>query len=547
MTKKQTMILTLIDEAKKGFDATRAEFAELENIYLNTLPPSLLASLKKRRKSHLTPQIVKSKVRRIVIGVMKAYFENDRFAVILPEEENEKNIETVKQLQRALDLWTVKRMNLYSRFKPLVRDALVYGSCFVKVVWDDGLKVRRVKYTDLYLDPNAESPYDVQYVVHRVVTTVGILRKQFGKKFKWRNYIGQYDGNFVSTTDIGDASRVEVMDVYRYENGRWLLSTVLPDQSFIRTDEPLKDGLPFIQGFVDAQFTTQNDFNTVEAYGEPFIEPLGKLQWEWTVARNQQIDAIDKIFNPQYLATKTSGLKEADLESNKKKVLVSDLNQVKEIPLPNIQPSIFNTDKLETEMQEISGITRYSQGLNDKNLNQTATGMSILTEESNAVISDIIRALNESLFEPAIKRMVRLIAKYDESPPLYGIDREALPKLHVSINAGVGAVNNELMLNNINAAIGSVSQAINIFASLQDIERAGAYARTMDELMLQQLKHLKIKTAVAVLKEELDERERNEELSEREAGSGGFAPGGPGDQAIAGLPGNDQPMEGAHE
>ena len=543
MTKKQTMILTLIDEAKKGFDATRGEFAELENIYLNRLPPGLLQSLKKRRKSHLTPQIVRSKVRRVVIGVMKAYFENDRFAAISPEIENEVNVQIVEKLQRALDLWTVKRLNLYSRFKPIVRDALVYGSCFAKIYWADGLKVQRVKYTDLYLDPNAESPYDVQYVVHRVITTVGSLRKQFGKKFKWRNYIGQYDGNFTSTTDIGDAGRVEVMDVYRYENGRWLLSTVLPDQSFIRTDEPLKDGLPFIQGFIDAQFTTQDDMNVVEAYGEPFIEPLGKLQWEWTVSRNQQIDAIDKIFNPQYLATKTSGLKEADLESNRKKVLVSDLNQVKEVPLPNIQPSIFNTDKLETEMQEISGITRYAQGLNDKNLNQTATGVSILTEESNAVISDIIRALNESLFEPAIKRMVRLIAKYDDSPLLYDLDRDALPKLHVSINAGVGAVNNELMLNNINAAIGSVSQAINIFAGLQDMGRIKAYAKTMDELMLQQLKHLKIKTAVAVLKDEIDELER----SEQEADDSGAIAGGADLQGIGNLPGNAQPMEGGYE
>ena len=544
MTKNQQMIVTLIDEAKKGFDAMSGEFSVLEDIYLNRLSETDLKSLKKRNKSHMTPQIVKAKVRRIVIGVMKSYFENEKFAAISPEIENETNVKIVNQLQRALDLWTTKRLNLYSRFKPLVRDALVYGSCFVKIYWAGGLKIQRVRYTDLYIDPNAETPYDVQYVVHRVITTVGTLRKQFGKKFKWRNYIGQYDGNFVSTTDIGDASRVEVMDVYRYENGQWLLSTVLPDQTFIRTDEPLKDGLPFIQGFVDMQFVTQKDLNVVQAYGEPFIEPLGKLQSEWTVSRNQQIDAIDKIFNPQYLATKTSGLRETDLESNKKKVLVSDLNQVKEVPLPNIQPSIFNTDKLEMEMQEISGITRYAQGLNDKNLNQTATGVSILTEESNAVISDIIRALNESLFEPAIKRMVRLIAKYDDSPLLYDLDRNVLPKLHVSINAGVGAVNNELMLNNINAAIGSVSQSINIFASLQDMQRVKAYAKTMDELMLQQLKHLKIKTAVATLKEELNEIERDEELREREAGGVGAIAGGAIDQTVGNLPTDDGGVEG---
>ena len=541
-TKKQAQILTIIDEAKKGYDLHRSDFEGLENGYLNLLHPELVKSLKARRKSHITPQLIKAKVRKVAISVMKTYFENDRFAAITPETESEEIIEQAKRIQRRLDIWTTKKINLYSRFKPIVIDALVYGTPIVKIWWSNGtLRVNRVKLRDFYIDPNATNVFDIQYGVHRVVTTVGKLRAQYGRKLKWKNYIGQHENGKIVNIDIGDASRVEVMDVYRFEGGRWLVSTVLPDQTFIRTDVPLKDGLPFIIGNVEPQFVKLNENNVVEAYGGSFIEPMIPLQEEYTVTRNQQIDAIDKTFNPQYLATKESGLREQDLVSNRKKITVSNMDGVREVQLPRIDPSIFNIDRLDSEMQEVSGITKYNQGMNDKaNLNQTATGMSILTEEGNAVISDIIRALNESLFEPAIRRMVRLIWRYDATPDLYGVDRDRIPKLHVQINAGVGALNNELLLNNISAAEGTAIQLAQLHASVQDMAGVQRYFAVLDELYAEKLKALKLKTAIPILKGEMTD-EPNEQLEQPGgpgANVGATAGGGALDaQGVAGLPG----------
>lgn len=508
MTKNQQRILTLIDEAKKGYDLYSSQFVALEAGYLNMLNPALLNSLELRRKSHITPKIIKAKVRKVAISVLKTYFENDEFAKLTPEFQEYGDTELIETLQKALNTWTTKRINLYSRFKPSIIDALVYGTAIVKIYWaGNELKINRVKIKDLYIDPNATSIFDIQYCVNRVITTVGKLKKQFGKKFKWKNYIGQNDGDGtgqISTVDIGDASRVEVMDVYRYENGKWMVSTVLPDQTFIRTDEPLKDGLPFIIGNVEPQFVGISDNNYVEAYGGSFIEPMIPLQEEYTVVRNQQIDAIDKQLNPPLLCTKTSGLKENDLISNRKKITVSQLSEVEQLPLPNINQSQFATDRLDSEMQEVSGITKYNQGINDtKNLNQTATGVSILTQEGNSVIEDIIRALNESFFEPAIRRMVTLIYKYDSSPLMYGIDRSKPLRFYISINAGVGAVNSELLLNNIASAEGTAFQNVKLHAELQDIQGAQRYMRVLDALFEEKLKALRLKTIIPVLKGEI--------------------------------------------
>ena len=507
MSKKEERILLLIDEAKKGYDYYRTSFEMLEAGYLNMLSPEMLKSLKSRRKSHITPQVIKAKVRKVVISTLKTYFENDSFAKLTPEYLDEESLEDVAKLQKALDSWTTKKMNMYSRFKPCITDALVYGTPIVKIHWSgNGLNVARVKIKDLYLDPNAANIFDIQYAVHKVYTTVGRLRKQFGRRFKWKNFVGQVrdqgDGK-ISTVDIGDASRVEVMDVYRYQGGKWLVSTVLPDQSFVRIDEPLKDGLPFIIGNIDQQFVGISESNAVEAYGASFIEPMIPLQEEYTITRNQQIDAIDKIFNPQYLATKTSGLNEVDLASGRKKVTVGSLSEVQPVPIPRIDPSIFHTDRLDSEMQEVSGVNKANQGMVDANSKyQTATGMSILSEEGNDVISDIIRALNESFFEPAIRRMVRLIYKYDETPLLYGIDRTKNIRYFVSINAGVGAVNNEILLNNISAAEGTAMQNVKLHAELQDMEGAKRYLSTLDALFEEKLKALKLKSVIPILKGE---------------------------------------------
>ncbi|ADV46428.1 portal protein [Nitratifractor salsuginis] len=523
MTKKE-LILSMIDEAKKGFDLYRDDFSILEAGYLNLLPEETVKSLRRRRKSHITPKIIKAKVRKVAISVMKTYFENEEFAKLTPQVPTPESIKDVQKLQRALDEWTTKRINLYTRFKPSVLDALIYGTPIMKIYWADGqLRIERVKLKNMYLDPNASNVFDIQYCVHRVTTTIGNLRQQFGRKFKWKNYIGDSeDGtSYLSSADLGDASRIEVRDVYRYQSGKWYVSTVLPGDAFVRLDEPLKDGLPFIIGSVEPQFVRLDESNAVEAYGGSFIEPMIPLQEEYTVTRNQQIDAIAESLSKRFLATKTSGLNEKDLLSNRTKISVSSLNEVKELQAPRIDPSIFGIDRLDSEMQEVSGITKYNQGLNDPhNLNQTATGVSILTEEGNAVIADIVRALNESFFEPAIRRMVRLIYKYGESPIFYGLDRTKDLRFYVTINAGVGAVNNELLLNNIAAAEGAALQNVKLAAELQDAERAKRYMDVLDELFKEKLKALKLRTLIPTLKGETDD-ERRDTGDGTDGGTGG--------------------------
>jgi hypothetical protein len=243
------------------------------------------------------------------------------------------------------------------------------------------------------------------------------------------------------------------------------------------------------------------------------------LQDEYTALRNKQLEAVDKQLTPQFLATKMSGLKEADLNSNKKKIEVSDLSMVKELPQPNINQSIFNVEKLDQEMQEVSGVTKFMQGI-ASGAAQTATGMTILTQESNEIIADIIRSLNESFFEPLIARMVRLIYKYDENPLLYGLDRSKDIKFKVVINAGVGATNKEVLLNNITTAEQTAMQMVSIAANLGDAEKAKRYLEVLDELYSKKLAVIGFKGIAHTFKGGVDGERRDAEGAAQEHRAG---------------------------
>jgi len=265
-TNQKQQIINKFEEARRGYEYIMEDLIILEYGFMNKLPNEKLDELKKRGKSIVLPK--------------KAY-----------------------------------------ALRPIVRDSLVYGTGCAKVFWNNGLHLERVSIHDLWVDPNAENIFDVQYVVNRVYTTVETLKSQFGNKKVFKNYVGDFIENdevrFSDIRDLGGASRIEVYDIYTLENGKWYVSTMLPDYSFVRVKEELKDGLPFVFGIVENQFVVTGE-KSVKALGYPVLDLLIPLQEQYTVTTNQQFDAIDKQLNPPFLATKQAGISENTLRSNRK-------------------------------------------------------------------------------------------------------------------------------------------------------------------------------------------------------------------------------------
>lgn len=538
--KKTDIIISLFEEARRGYELVRDDFVLLENGYLNILPEEKIKDLKKRGKSVITPRKIYSKIRRMVISIMKTYFENGELAKLSPTFPTDENKDNIAKLQKAFNNWVETRINIYTRIRPIVRDALVYGTGCAKVYWSNGLRIERVKPLDFWLDPNAENIFDIQYMVNRVYTTVASLKSQYGNKKVFKNFVGaqiENDEIHINQEDLGDFSRIEVYDIYRKINGQWYVSTMLPDYSFVRVDVKLKDGLPFVFGITETQFTYIGE-KTVKALGYPIIDLMIPLQEQYTITTNQQIDAIDKQLNPQFLATKQSGLNENTLRSNKKLLQVVDLNNIKELPQPNINQSLMTTENIDLDMQEISGISKMSQGLMQNGQNTTATGMTILTQEANEVVADIISSLNESFFEPLIRRMVLLISKYDDSPFLYDYNRNGKFDFSVKINTGVGATNKETQLQAITTAEQTAIQSLQMAMQMQDIQSAKIYRDILNKLFIEKLGAIGLNNIQndmkGMLENELQQQEQQQSADANFGGAGTPEPQVAGNQANQG-------------
>jgi hypothetical protein len=491
-------IIALRDDAIAGFTRHREDFIRLEHGYLNILSEKQRLSLTQRRKSTLTPNLILPKVQMVVRDVMKAFFSNDELADLAVENGAEEEDERVNEILIEEVKDYSRETNLYLKTKPIVRNILIYGTGISKVYWssaENSVKIEECKLDTVFVDPYAPNASDIRFLVHRVGSmTIADMKRQY-KKFEvdWAAYVDDslVGENQSTDTEIGDYQRIEFFEVYRKKAGKWYVTTILNDDTILRLDVQLKDGLPFIVGTIDPQFVTLNEpVPPVRAYGSSFIAPLLPIQVENTIKRNQQIDATDVQLNQRFIVTKTSGLREDDLLSNRKKITVDDINGIRELPIPRLNDSIFDTQQLAHEAEEISGVTKFTQGLDSGGKEKTAREVMALQSQGSSVTDDINRAFNEAFYRPLVRRIVTLIYKYKTSPRFVGIDRKRPLKQKITINVGVGSTNKIIALENNDNAIATTNTAIQTFMGLQDMRRVQRYAIMLDTLIEEKLKLL---------------------------------------------------------
>lgn len=489
-------ILALRDEALAGFERHRSDFQSLERGLFSIIDEGKRTSLKKRRKSTLTPMLIRPKVDAMARDIMRAFFGTDELADIQPETGGDENDMRVAEALKEELKEFAREEKLYFKVKPAVKSILGYGTCATKVYFSqasNSVKIERCKLNEVYFDPKAPSPFDVKYIVHRIDSkTIAELKKMFpGKKVDWSRYVGnsRYGANNdPASNEIGEYQRLEIFDVYRLKNGKWFVSTVVDDTVIIK-DKRLKFGHPFILSAAEEQFV-MIDETPVRAYGDPFISPLIPLQSEYVIRRNQQVDAIDAQLNMRLLVMNETGLRDEDLNSTRKKIVVNDINQVRELPYPRIDQSLFDVQQLDVEAETISGVSKYSQGVSsDGNRSKTKGEAMILDARSSSVADDLTRAISESFFRPLISRIIMLTYYNKTSARFAGIDRTGPLRQKVIISVGTGSTNTEVKLQQIDAAIETTITIINAAAAIAP-EVAEKHLSALEKLNSEKLKLL---------------------------------------------------------
>jgi hypothetical protein len=457
---KYEKLIDMITKAEKGYEKYKFAFKELEDSYKGVMNKELKDELKSAKKSRLYISKINAKVKRVADTFSESYFSSSEFVSIVSNIESQKEI--AMQLQHVVNK-EINSMKFYSIMAPIFQKIPFYGTAVLKVSYDDALSIEDIALDDIFFDPNAKDTKDLRYIVNNIYLTIEDI-KEYQQK-------GIFDKRVdISSIDTDDEyERVKLQDIYYLKDNRWYLSTLYDKSIILRNNIMLNNSHPFVIGRLLPQIVGLEDDDSVAIYGEPVVASLLPLQKEFNIRRNQQIDTINQMLNPKIIVPANAGINPLDLLKPTGAIRSNTNASLQVVPTANIATSLFDVDRLDDEMSEISGISPSQNGVSLKR-GMTATESSIISNESNVRLQSYLRSFNESFFEPLFERVAMLVWRYSQDDSLGVLARSKSLDIKVKINTGLGATNKEIQKNGLKEAFGVVKELIAIAIQTEDKE-----------------------------------------------------------------------------
>lgn len=143
---------------------------------------------------------------------------------------------------------------------------------------------------------------------------------------------------------------------------------------------------------------------------------------------------------------------------------------VEPIAIPFVAQHTFPLLEFEQSNQEnATGFTRYSQGLDAKSLNQTARGLSIITSMSQMRVKMMARIFGEMCLKPCLRGVAKLLSQHATQSftvrvtgdEFVEIDpREWTEEFDLAVNVGLGVVDKDQQLQQLMATASQQAQAV---------------------------------------------------------------------------------------
>jgi len=340
---------------------------------------------------------------------------------ILPREPNDEKYAQI--MGKIIDYqWDMMNMNVL--LPEVVKEMCIYGTVILKNYWYkeesnvidkqmvdetmpelgqveveenktiyNGPKVEIVDLYDFFIDPKATTIDNAEWVIHRSMRTLDYLHEMM-EDGKYKNIkLLEDEGTFIVSDDekqqrrstIGISMPVEqkndkLIEILEYWTDERVI-TVANRKIIIRDQEnPFRHGKkPFI-ACVDQKIPH-------EFYGMGELEPIETLQYELNDRRNQRMDNVTLILNRMWIVQNGKGVDEDELVSDAGGVVhTDDPNAISQLVLPDVTSSSYQEETIiKADIQQTSGVTDFTRGMSSDALaNDTATGISLLQEASNA-------------------------------------------------------------------------------------------------------------------------------------------------------------------
>lgn len=344
------------------------------------------------------------------------------------------DLEPSKIIAKLVDyVW--ERLNIDDVIRRWVKSSLIYGTGIVKVTWKktskpkkkkfpilgktleligyttksdgvieyDGVIVTNLDLRDVYIDKNAVTVEDAEFIIHKYWEKPSVLSANPNYKAEDVELCVEGVTNdkikrgLVETQDNDRKGWVEVLEYW--EDDRLV---VVAGGQVLRDDPNPYDckKKPFVV------MTDQTDDQVIYGIGE--VEPIEGLQKEMNTLRNQRMDFNNLTLNPvwQVMPNAVSDINDIKFVPGHRIPMTSnDPGAIKPLQMPQAPFTSYKEEEsIRIDLQTITGVSDYSRGSEATKMNDTATGISLIQEAANERFKAKIRNM-----ELAISQMTELI------------------------------------------------------------------------------------------------------------------------------------------
>lgn len=301
----------------------------------------------------------------------------------------------------------------------------------IKVTVHDNPDFEVLNIYDCYPDPNATDLNSMRWFILRRFKTLDELKAEnetrgieYYKNLDKLEEAYSKDSKDSSGASLGAAG--DVGNLYYREHRRTMLQT----QEFIGQDNSNKDIViltrftkdgwcdivpefgnlvirevenPYFHGDLPIVYAVDYPYPN-ELYGMGEIEPIDRIQRAINAVLNQRLDNVQLIIRAMWKVKKGSGVDMHTLVSAPGNIITTDdMNAVEPVAIPDATGGTFvqTMNYLTSALQNGSGITDYTSGINDSGstANSTATGVRLIQQEANAQFKLKIQLLNHMVIK----------------------------------------------------------------------------------------------------------------------------------------------------
>lgn len=409
----------ILDKVIRDFDSAVMTRAPHEEKWVRWYKLYRSYTEKKDTGANLFIPYTFSAIESVVPRLISTMFASRPFIGVLPV--NEESVDKAKMHEKLLDYQLTQRINTIELASMWIKEALMYGTSHIKPVWRyeirnvkqkvpvtsilgvsmeskyqdteivayDDPHVEHIDIWDIYVDPDATSVDDAEYVVHRVFRTKEHI-KRMAQNGIYKN-IEKIGNSFspTSSDEIGSEERMssiglskspkqqDKIELLEYWTDERII--VVANRSAIIRNEPnpfWHGKKPFIR-IVDHPVPH-------EYYGIGEIEPIEYLQYELNDTRNQRMDNVNLVLNRMWKVLRGADIVPDQLISRPGGFIeVDDMGDIEEVKFTDVTSSSYKEEEeIKRDIDRTVGVFDYARG-ETTDRRETATTASILSNAAN--------------------------------------------------------------------------------------------------------------------------------------------------------------------